>query len=63
MLSALREREIPFAVLGNNVTGTWTSAEYDAVFSGDVQGAFDLTSELISQGYRDIWFIGDIELP
>jgi LacI family transcriptional regulator len=63
MLSALREREIPFSVLGNNVIGDWTPAEYDAVYSDDVQGAFDLTSELISQGHRDIWFIGDIELP
>jgi LacI family transcriptional regulator len=63
MLSALREREIPFAVLGNNVIGDWTPAEYDAVYSDNVQGAFDLTSELIPQGHRDIWFIGDVELP
>ncbi len=63
MLAALREREIPFAVLGNNVIGDWIPAEYDAVYSDDVQGAFDLTSELIANGHRDIWFIGDVELP
>jgi DNA-binding LacI/PurR family transcriptional regulator len=63
MLAALREREIPFAVLGNNVIGDWTPADYDAVYSDDVQGAFDLTSELIANGHRDIWFIGDVELP
>jgi DNA-binding LacI/PurR family transcriptional regulator len=63
MLGALREREIPFAVLGNNVIGDWNPSEYDAVYSDDVQGAFDLTSHLISEGHRDIWFIGDIELP
>lgn len=63
MLTALRERDIPFAVLGNNVIGNWTAADYDAVYSDDVQGAFDLTSHLIAGGHRDIWFVGDIELP
>jgi len=63
MLNALREREIPFAVLGNNVVGDWNPSEFDAVYSDDVQGAFDLTSQLIADGHRDIWFIGDIELP
>ncbi len=63
MLAALREREIPFAVLGNNVFGQWSPAEYDAVYSDDVQGAFDLTSQLIADGHRDIWFIGDTEFP
>src|SRR5581483_7715133 len=63
MLAALREREIPFAVLGNNVLGDWTPGKYDAVYSDDVQGAFDLTSQLIADGHRDIWFVGDIELP
>jgi LacI family transcriptional regulator, galactose operon repressor len=63
MLMALRQREIPFAVLGNNVLGDWLHEEYDAVYSDDVQGAFDLTSQLIAYGHRDIWFIGDIDLP
>ncbi len=63
MLAALREREIPFAVLGNNVFGGWTPGEYDEVYSDDVQGAFDLTSQLIADGHRDIWFIGDTEFP
>lgn len=63
MLSALRERKIPFAVLGNNVIGEWNPQEFDTVYSDDSQGAFDLTSHLIADGHRDIWFIGDIELP
>jgi DNA-binding LacI/PurR family transcriptional regulator len=63
MLSALREREIPFAVLGNNVLGDWNPEECDAVYSDDLQGAFDLTSHLIAEGHRDIWFMGDVDLP
>lgn len=63
MLTALKERDMPFAVLGNNVIGQWTSEEYDAVYSDDIQGASDLTAKLISDGHQDIWFIGDVELP
>src|SRR3954451_11185625 len=63
MLSALREREIPFAVLGNNVLGDWDPEQCDAVYSDDVQGGFDLTSQLIADGHRDIWFMGDVGLP
>jgi DNA-binding LacI/PurR family transcriptional regulator len=63
MLKALRERQIPFAVLGNNVIGEWNPEEFDAVYSDDVQGAYDLTAHLIAEGHRDIWFIGDVELP
>jgi DNA-binding LacI/PurR family transcriptional regulator len=63
MLNALRERELPFAVLGNNVIGEWNPSEFDAVYSDDLQGAFELTSHLIAGGHRDIWFIGDVELP
>lgn len=63
MLNALRERDIPFAVLGNNVLGDWNADEYDAVYSDDVQGAFDLTAQLIADGHRNVWFIGDVALP
>jgi DNA-binding LacI/PurR family transcriptional regulator len=63
ILVALREREIPFSVLGNNVLGQWTPGEYDAVYSDDIQGAADLTRYFIEEGHRDIWFIGDSELP
>ncbi|MEP7363078.1 MAG: LacI family DNA-binding transcriptional regulator [Acidobacteriota bacterium] len=63
MLEALRERGIPFSVLGNNVTGDWDPDHYNTVFSDDVQGARDLTLHLIAGGHRDIWFIGDAQLP
>jgi DNA-binding LacI/PurR family transcriptional regulator len=63
MLELLRSRKIPFAVLGNNVIGDWVPDEQHSVFSDDVQGAFDLTHHLISQGHRDIWFFGDLSMP
>jgi LacI family transcriptional regulator len=63
LLEALRERGIPFAVLGNNVLGQDTGMEYDAVFSDDIQGAYELTRHFIDEKHRDIWFIGDVELP
>jgi DNA-binding LacI/PurR family transcriptional regulator len=63
LLEALRTREIPFAVLGNNVVGEWPSDRYDVVYSGDVQGACELTQWLISIGHRRIAFIGDLHLP
>ncbi len=63
MLNALRERDLPFAVLGNNVIGDWDPTQFDTVYSDDVQGAFELTSHFIAGGHRDIWFIGDVELP
>jgi len=63
VLELLRMRKIPFAVLGNNVIGEWNPDEYNCVFSDDVQGAFDMTNHLISQGHRDIWFFGDLSMP
>ena len=63
MLTALRDRGIPFSVLGNNVVGEWDSSNFDTVYSDDIQGARDLTNTLIAQGHRDIWFFGDLQLP
>lgn len=63
MLTALRDRGIPFSVLGNNVIGEWDSSSFDTVYSDDIQGARDLTNDLVSEGHRDIWFFGDLQLP
>jgi DNA-binding LacI/PurR family transcriptional regulator len=63
MLAALRERGIAFAVLGNNVLGAAEDEEYDAVYSDDIEGAYELTRHLIGENHRDIWFIGDTSLP
>ncbi len=63
MLEALRARQMPFAVLGNNVIGDWDPSQYDTVYSDDSEGAFEITSHLIANGHREIWFIGDEDLP
>jgi DNA-binding LacI/PurR family transcriptional regulator len=63
LLRTLKKRGIPFAVLGNNVVGDWEPAECDVVSSDDINGAYDLTCDLIAQGHRAIWFIGDLQLP
>jgi LacI family transcriptional regulator len=62
-LCALATHGIPFAVLGNNVVGEWRPEACDVVSVDDIQGAFDMTSHLIGQGHRHIWFLGDLQLP
>jgi LacI family transcriptional regulator len=63
LLAALRERGIPFAVLGNNIAGGWRPEECDVVYSNEIQGACELTRHLLAQGHRHIWFVGNLELP
>ena len=62
LLDLLTHREVPFAVLGNNVLGEWKEKEYDTVWSDDPQGAYELTQYLQSLGHRDIWFVGNCQL-
>ena len=63
ILSALRERRIPFSVVGNNIIGEWRAEDYDCVATDDVRGSAEITQHLISLGHRKIWFIGDRSLP
>lgn len=63
ILSALAERLIPFSLVGNNIVGDWRPEQYDCVFTDDVRGSADITRYLISQGHRDIWYIGNQRLP
>ncbi len=63
LLATLQERQIPFAVLGNGVTGKWTPNGSDAVFSDDIRGAHDITMHLIASGHQDILFVGDERSP
>jgi DNA-binding LacI/PurR family transcriptional regulator len=63
LLQAFDRREIPFAVLGNNVVGKWQPQRCDVVFSDDIQGAFDATTYLIAKGHKRIAFVGNLDLP
>ncbi len=63
LLALLARKGIPFAVLGNNVTGAWEPKNYDVVWSDDIQGAYEVTRHLQSLGHRDIWFVGNQQFP
>jgi DNA-binding LacI/PurR family transcriptional regulator len=63
ILSALSDRKIPFSLVGNNIVGDWQPEHYDCVFTDDVRGSTDITRYLITQGHRNIWYIGNQRLP
>ncbi|MPY89975.1 MAG: LacI family DNA-binding transcriptional regulator [Luteitalea sp.] len=63
LLLALRERSIPFSVLGNNVLGEWQADLYDVVSCDDVHGAYEMTAYLLSRRHRHIWYVGNVRLP
>lgn len=62
ILPVLRERRIPFSLIGNNMVGDWQPEEYDCVATDDVRGASEITQYLISMGHRAIWYIGNQRL-
>jgi LacI family transcriptional regulator, galactose operon repressor len=63
ILAALTERKIPFSLVGNNIVGDWRPEQYDCVFTDDIRGSAEITRYLISQGHRNIWYIGNQRLP
>ena len=63
LFDALRTRGIPFAVLGNNVTGDWKPEGCDVAYSDDITGAHDITAHLIAKGHEKIAFVGNRQLP
>jgi LacI family transcriptional regulator len=63
ILAALREKKIPFAVVGNNIVGDWRPEECDCVYTDDVRGSAELTRHLIAQGHNAIWYVGNLRLP
>lgn len=63
LLQVLRERGIPFTVLGNNVTGEWEPEACDTVYSDDLNGACEATRHLIAGGHTHIGFVGNTQLP
>jgi DNA-binding LacI/PurR family transcriptional regulator len=63
LLDALTDRGLPIVCLGNNIVGDWHSDKYNAVFFDDIGGAQEATSYLLSLGHREIWCIGNCQLP
>jgi len=63
LLDFLKYERVPYAVLGNNVVGEWRPEEHDVVYFDDTQGAVEVTSYLLSLGHRDIWYVGNTQLP
>lgn len=63
ILAELKERKIPFSLVGNNIVGDWRPEQYDCVFTDDVGGSTEITRHLITQGHRNIWYIGNQRLP
>ncbi|HMH44081.1 MAG TPA: LacI family DNA-binding transcriptional regulator [Pyrinomonadaceae bacterium] len=63
LLDLLSHRGISFVVMGNNVIGEWEKDRYSSVYFDDVEGAQDVTRYLLSLGHRDIWYIGNFQMP
>lgn len=63
LLDLLKHEHVPHTVLGNNVIGEWRPEDHDVVWFNDTQGAQEVTSYLLSMGHRDIWYVGNTNLP
>jgi len=63
LLELLAMEKLPFSVIGNNVVGQWPQESCDSVWFDDIQGAYELTRFLQSQGHEDIWYVGNCRLP
>ena len=63
LLEAQKRLGTPLAILGNNIVGSCPTGVYDMVFSDDIGGAHEMTRYLLSLGHRDIWFVGNTQLP
>lgn len=63
LLDLLNGKDVPFAVLGNNVVGDWRYQDYNVVWDDDVQGTYDAIRYLQVLGHQAIWFVGNCQLP
>jgi len=63
LIELLEHRNITFSLLGNNIIDPPAQLRHDVVVSDDVQGGYDMTRYLISQGHRGICFVGNLRLP
>jgi DNA-binding LacI/PurR family transcriptional regulator len=62
-IRSLRELEIPFVLLGNNLIGRLAMDDIDTVWFDNQGGARQAAEHLISLGHRKICFVGDLKLP
>lgn len=63
LIELLEHKGTSLVVLGNNVINQPQSLGHDAVFSDDIQGAYDMTRHLIGLGHRQICYVGNVQLP
>jgi len=63
LLDALTRRSLPFAVYGNSVKGKWQPENCDVVWTDNIAAAHEITRYLQSIGHRDIWYVGNCQLP
>lgn len=63
LLDFLSHRGLPFAVQGNSVRDPWRNGDYDTVYFDDIDGGRQMTRHLQTLGHRDIWFVGNRQLP
>ncbi|PYS31361.1 MAG: hypothetical protein DMF75_14680 [Acidobacteria bacterium] len=63
LLDLLTYRGISFVVLGNNVVGDWHKDQHSALYFDDIEGGYDATRYLQSLGHRDIWYVGNCQMP
>jgi len=63
LLDLLSHRGISCVVMGNSVIGDWDQEHYSTVYFDDVEGAHDVTRYLLSLGHRDIWYVGNFQMP
>ena len=63
LLDLFTDKGISFVVMGNNVVGNCRQEEYSALQFDDIEGAYDATRYLHSLGHRDIWYVGNCQMP
>jgi DNA-binding LacI/PurR family transcriptional regulator len=63
LLDLLSHRGISLVVMGNNVIGDWDNEHYSSVYFDEAEGAHEVTRYLLSLGHRDIWYIGNFQMP
>jgi LacI family transcriptional regulator, galactose operon repressor len=49
--------------MGNNVVGNWDKDHCNAFYFDDIEGAIEATRYLHTLGHRDIWFVGNCQMP